>query len=125
MGLQSTDWARVEILPEDAGQFAPSQLAESLAVDEVDDEVDTGVTDQRQVVHTGQTEEPVGGHEEVRAAPLHLPRHHHLVAVEDDPGDVAAAEHADDAGDDQGAVDLTLHTQPAAAVRKSKSEIAW
>ena len=111
-----------EILPGEAGKFLPGELAECLTVDEVDDEVNTGVTHQRQVVQTSQTEEPVRGDKQVLAAPLHLLRHHHLVAVEDDPGDVTTAEHAHDAGDDEGAVDLTLHTQPTAAVRKSKSQ---
>ena len=111
-----------EILPEEVGKFVPSELAECLSVHEVDDEVKTGVTDQRQVVQTGQTEEPVRGDKHLWAAPLHFPRHDNLVAVEDDPGDVATAEEGHDAGDDEGAVDLTLHTQPAAAVRKSKSQ---
>ena len=71
------------------------------------------------MVHTGQTEEPVRWHEQLRAAPLQLSRHDELVAVEDDPGDVTAAEHGDDAGDDEGAVDLTHHVLPAPAVRKS------
>ena len=74
------------------------------------------------MVQAGQTEEPVRGDKELRAAPLHLPSHHHLVAVEDDAGDVTTAEHRHDAGDDEGAVDLTLDTQPTAAVRKSQSK---
>ena len=113
------------LLPEDAGKFLLGELAKCLSVHEVDDEVTTGVTDQGQVVQAGQTEEPVGRDEEVRAAPLHLGGHRQLVAVEDDPGDVTTAEDGHDADGDQGAVDLVHHAQPAAAVRKSKSEIVF
>ena len=106
-------------LPEEAGKLLFSKLAKCLSVHEVDDEVNTGVADQRQVVETGQTEDPVRGLEQVRPTPLHLWRRHQLVAVEDDPGEVATAEHTHDAGGDQGAVDLAHHTLPAAAVGKS------
>ena len=116
---QNVGWFLSEMLPEDAGKFLLSELAKCLSVDEVDDEVNTGVTDQRQVVEAGQTEEPVRRLEEVWPAPLHLCRHRQLVAVEDDPGEVTTAEDGHDAGDDQGAVDLSHHTQ-SAAVRKSK-----
>ena len=98
-------------------------MAELLTEHEIDDEVEAGVTHERQVIETGEAEEPVSCCQQVWPALQQVTGQHQLIAVEDDPGDVTAAEHGDDAGDDEGAVDLTHHVLPAPAVRKSASGI--
>ena len=75
------------------------------------------------MVQTGQAEKPLWGDEHVRPTQQEVAGHHHLVAVEDAPGDVTAAEHNHDADDDQCAVDLTFNIQPASAVGKSRYNV--
>ena len=72
------------------------------------------------MVETGQTEKPLRWDEKFRPTQQQVASHHHLVAVEDAPGDVTAAEHNHDTDDDQCAVDFTLNIQPASAVGKSE-----
>lgn len=108
--------------PEDPLQLLLRQLPELLAEDEIDDEVDAGVTDEGEVVEAGETEEPVWRDEVLRPTLQEVAGHHDLVAVEDDPGDVTETEHEDDADDDQGAVDLTDDIDPAAAVGVSRND---
>ena len=101
-------------------QLLLRQLPELLPEHQIDDEVDAGVADEGEVVEAGEAEEPVGRDEELRTTLQEVAGHHHLVAVEDDPGDVTETEHQDDADDDQGAVDLTDDIDPAAAVGVSR-----
>ena len=68
------------------------------------------------MIETGEAEEPVGWYQVFWTTLYQVAGHHHLVAVEDDPGDVTEAEDQDDTDDDQGTVDLTHDIHPAAAV---------
>ena len=95
-------------------------MAELLTEHEVDDEVEAGVTHERQVIETGEAEEPVSCCQQVWPALQQVTGQHQLIAVEDDPGDVTEEEHEDDADGNEGAVNLTHNVGPALAVGESK-----
>ena len=43
------------------------------------------------------------------SSPQHIFTHEELVAIEEDPGDVAEDEHKDDADEDESQIDFLLH----------------
>ena len=84
-------------------------LSELFTKEEINDEVDRSIDDQREMIEAGKTHEPARRNK-AGATGDEVICHDNLITVEDDTGDVTAEEHKHNTDDDNCQIDLLLDT---------------